>query len=159
MHMNSKIMRYRRGLSTVVVSAILLASISVIGTGLVSWSNTNLNAHKQNLQATFVTNMNKLNERINIENIWFGGITCSPLDKFVNMTMTNSGSIGLNITSIKFVNPSTGQTIQTWDITNGGVRTGETYTYQPDYCWTSGSAFNIVIDTERANIFQTQVTP
>jgi len=146
-----------RGLSTVVVSGILLSAVAMIGTGIISWSQTMLSEHQQNLQSTFDTNINKINEYITIEHTWFGGTTCSPLDKFANVTLTNDGVIGLNITSIKFIDSSNSQTL--WTLTDGGVVPNAVYNFQQNYCWISGSTIDIIIDTDRGNIFRGQVSP
>ena len=86
----------RRALASIVTSAILLSSIAIMGVGLVGWSNSNLMGHQKTLENTFSKNINKLNEHVIFEKVWFGGT--SP-NKFVNVTATNSGDIGLNVTS------------------------------------------------------------
>ena len=86
----------RRALSTVVSSAILISAVAIMGVMLVGWSNTNLFTKQAELESSFSEKINKLNEDITVEKIWFG---TSP--NVVNVTMNNVGTIGLNITRIE----------------------------------------------------------
>ena len=146
----------RLGLSTVVTGAILLTAVAVMGTGLVSWANTNLKFHQQSLESTYSTNVNKLNENLVIENVWFGS---SP-SKFVNITMNNVGSVGLNVTKIQFINTSDNVKLAEFTSFNDQrifqQRSNSTAIY---YSWTSNTPINIVITTARGSIYQTQVMP
>jgi len=63
--------RPKRGLSTVVTTAILLSAVSIMGIYLVGWSNSSLLTQQLNLENSFNDKLNKLNEDIFIENVWF----------------------------------------------------------------------------------------
>jgi len=138
----------RKALSTVVTSAILMAAISIMGVMLVAWSNTNLFTQQMEMESSFNSKMNKLNESILIENIWFG---TSP--NIVNITLNNYGSIGLNVTEIKLVN-TTDSLI--FSITNGGMEPLSDYSIQEPYNWNSGETVDFSIVTSRGNIFTSQ---
>ena len=146
----------RLGLSTVVTGAILLTAVAIMGTGLVSWANTNLRSHQQSLESTYSTNVNKLSENLIIENVWFG----STPSKFVNITMNNVGSVGLNVTKIQFINPSNNAKLAEFtsfkDQRIFQQRSNSTAVY---YSWTSNTPINIIITTARGSIYQTQVMP
>jgi len=71
--------------------------------------------------------INKLNEDIFIENVWFNDDPYT-----VNVTTNNVGGIGLNITQIKLVNSSD---TTVFAITNGGVIPKNTYSFQDTYVW------------------------
>lgn len=146
----------RRALSSIVTSAILLSSIAIMGVGLVGWSNSNLMGHQKTLENTFSKNINKLNEHVIFEKVWFGGT--SP-NKFVNVTATNSGDIGLNVTSIQFINSTTFAEISSTSITDGGISSSQSYSVQIDYEWETGDEFDILLKSNRDNQFRTQVSP
>ena len=138
----------RRGLTTVVTTAILIAAVSVMGVALVGWSNTNLITKQANLESSFNDKMNKLNEDLLVENIWFG---TSP--SIVNMTFNNVGSIGFNVTNVEITN-STDSLF--FSITDGGVSPDEGYSLQETYYWNSGETVDFTITTNRGNLFTFQ---
>ena len=146
----------RLGLSTVVTGAILLTAVAIMGTGLVSWANTNLRSHQQSLESTYSTNVNKLSENLIIENVWFG----STPSKFVNITMNNVGSVGLNVTKIQFINPS--NDIKLTEFTSfkdQRIFQNHSNSTVIFYSWTSNTPFDIAITTARGSIYKTQVMP
>ncbi|MCV0372584.1 MAG: hypothetical protein K5793_03420 [Nitrosarchaeum sp.] len=147
---------HRRALASIVTSVILLSSIAMLGVGLVGWSNSNLLSHQRDLETTFSKNINKLNEHITFEKIWFGGT--SP-NKFVSITITNTGNIGLNVTEIRFVDSDDLTELFSSTIHDGGIAISESYGSEINYDWTSGSAFDILVNTNRDTIFRTQVSP
>ncbi len=147
---------HRRGLASVVTSAILLSSVAILGVGLVGWSNSNLLSHQQNLENTFTQNVNKLNEHVTFEKVWFGGTSPS---KFVNVTVTNTGNVGLNVTSIQFVNSTTLNEISLSTITDGGLINSQSYSTVINYDWTSDAEFDILLKSYRDSQFRTQVSP
>ena len=142
----------RRGLSTVIVTSMLLAATAISGAFIVSWSNSNLLSKQIALEETYSKNINKLNEYIVIESVWFG---TSP-SKYVNVTLTNAGSIGLNYTKISLVNST--KTVNYY-YTNQYILPQKQISKQFTYSWTSGVPITISITTARDRIFQTQVSP
>ncbi|HSD04160.1 MAG TPA: hypothetical protein VLB45_00205 [Nitrosopumilaceae archaeon] len=144
----------KRGLSTVVVSGILIAAVAIMGSAVVSWSNSNMMTRQQSLETTYVTNVNKIKEYLAIENIWFGGTT--PANKFVNMTFSNAGSIGLNITETKLV---TSTSTAEFSYTNGGIFPSKINSTQRTYNWQDDVPIDVIVTTARGSIFRTQVTP
>ena len=149
-HNNSNIFscKKRKALSTVVTSAILMASISIMGVMLVAWSNTNLFNQQMEMESSFNSKMNKLNEGLSIENIWF-----SASSNTFNVTMNNYGYVGLNVTQIKLVN-STDTLIFT--ITDGGMAPSTDYSFNSTYFWNSGETVDFSITTNRGNVITTQ---
>ena len=142
--------RPKRGLSTVVTTAILLSAVSIMGIYLVGWSNSSLLIQQLNLENSFSDKLNKLNEDIFIENVWFND---DPY--FVNITINNVGVIGLNVTQIKLVNSSD---TAIFVITDGGVLPKNTYSFQDTYVWLKNEIIDIYVTTARDRIFTTQVT-
>lgn len=145
----------RRALASIVTSAILLSSIAIMGVGLVGWSNSNLMTHQKTLENTFSKNINKLNEYLVIEKAWFG---TNP-SKYVNVTVTNSGNIGLNVTSIEFINSTTFEKITSVSITDGGISNSQSYSANVTYAWIDDVEFDILVKSDRDNQFRTQVSP
>ncbi|MCH7940520.1 MAG: hypothetical protein IH842_00900 [Thaumarchaeota archaeon] len=142
--------RPKRGLSTVVTTAILLSAVSIMGIYLVGWSNSSLLIQQLNLENSFNDKLNKLNEDIFIENVWFNDDPYT-----VNVTINNVGVIGLNVTQIKLVNSSD---TAIFVITDGGVLPKNTYSFQDTYVWLKNEIIDIYVTTARDRIFTTQVT-
>ena len=142
--------RPKRGLSTVVTTAILLSAVSIMGIYLVGWSNSSLLIQQLNLENSFNDKINKLNEDIFIENVWFNDDPYT-----VNVTINNVGVIGLNVTQIKLVNSSDTTIFAT---TDGGVVPKNTYSFQDTYVWVKNEIIDIYVTTARDRIFTTQVT-
>ncbi len=140
----------KRGLSTVITTAILLTAVSMMGIYLVGWSNSSLINQQIKLENSFNDKINKLNEDIFIENVWFDD---DPY--FINITINNVGVVGLNVTQIKLVNSSD---TSIFAITDGGVVPKNTYSFQDTYVWVKNEIVDIYVTTARDRIFTTQVT-
>jgi len=138
----------KRAIATVVSTAIILAAVSIMGVMLVAWANTNLYTKQVELESSFNTQMNKLNEDLLVENIWFG---TSP--NIVNVTMNNVGSIGFNVTKIEIKNSTS---TMFFTITDGGIDPSEDYSIQETYNWNSGETVDFTIFTNRGNQFTAQ---
>ena len=139
----------RRGLSSVITSAILLTATAIMGSGLVTWSNTSLSSYQTSLSNTFSSNVNKLNEDLAIENVWFGS---NP--KFLNVTTTNTGTIGVNVTQITLKTSTSTTDIQ---YTHSGIMPKHQNSTKITYSWQSGTPIQITITTSRGSTFTTQV--
>lgn len=147
--------RYKRALSTVVTSAILLSAIAVMGTMIVTWANMKLSSQEEALTVTFTDNINKLNEDFIVENVWYDYVLNN-----VNVTITNVGIIGLNVTEIKFTDSSGSGNLVTLSITDGGLLVQKSFNTNVTYSGlTSGDTFNVVVTSERGNIVHKQVLP
>jgi len=146
---------YRRALSTVVTSVILLSAVAIMGTMVVTWANMKLGSQEEALTVTFNKSINKLNEDFIVENVWYDYVLNN-----VNVTITNVGIIGLNVTEIKFTDSSGSGTLVTLSITDGGILVQESFNTNVTYSGlTSGDVFNVVVTSERGNIIQKQVLP
>src|SRR3990172_4478940 len=140
----------RRGLATVVTGAIMLSAVGIMGTTAVSWSNSNLVTHQEILSKSLSDKTNKITEFMTIENVWAGGT--SP-NKFLNVTLTNTGNIGLTVTEIKI----DGITSKVTPITDGELVPGRSYSTIIYYEWNTNDVLNVYVTTERDSIFRTQV--
>jgi len=147
--------RYKRALSTVVTSVILLSAVAIMGTMVVTWANMKLGSQEEALTVTFNKSINRLNEDFIIENVWYDYVLNN-----VNVTITNVGIIGLNVTEIKFTDSSDYSNLATLSITDGGILVQESFNTNVTYSGlTSGDVFNVVVTSERGNIIQKQVLP
>jgi len=138
----------KRAIATVVSTAILLSAVSIMGVMLVGWSNTNLFTKQVELESSFNDKINKLNEDLLVEHIWFG---TSPY--VVNVTVSNVGSIGFNVTEIRIQN-STDTLL--FFYSGGGVPTGGDYSIEESYNWNAGETVDFRITTDRGNLFTAQ---
>ena len=142
----------RSGLSTVVVSMIMLSAVTLMGSGIVSWSNTNLFSHQKDLQNTFSTNVNKINEDLVIENVWFGKTP----QKFLNVTLSNIGNIGVNVTKIQLINSTHNITYEFNDVEIVPQKSGSKIINNQ---WGNNQPVDILVTTQRGSIFRTQASP
>ena len=142
----------RSGLSTVVVSMIMLSAVTLMGSGIVSWSNTNLFSHQKDLQNTFSINVNKINEDLVIENVWFGKTP----QKFLNVTLSNIGNISVNVTKIQLVNSTHNITYEFNDVEIVPQKSGSKIINNQ---WGNNQPVDILVTTERGSIFRTQASP
>ena len=142
-------LKTRRAISSVITSAILLTATTLMGTGMVSWSNTNLSAYTTSLSNTFSNNINSLHENLVIENVWFGN---NP-SKFLDVALTNTGSIGLNVTDIKLTSSVSSLDVPSKII----VFPKHQSVTQILYDWSSNVPITVTITTSRGTIFTSQV--
>src|SRR5437867_5329994 len=101
----------RRALSTVVTTAIMLTAVSVIVTGVVALANTNSRTFETLLVSSSSDKLNKINEMPKIENVFlytgFGSINK------INITVSNVGTVGFNVTKITISSTGNCQTYPT----------------------------------------------
>ncbi len=143
----------RRALATVVSTGILLSAVAIMGSMLTAWSNSIFVNEQNELNTVYAEGVNKLNEFLVIEHVWFGNET-NPQNKFINLTMTNVGNVGLNVTKISLNN-----SIDKTDllITNGGIIRTEDFSTEITYNWTTTDPIQVTITTEKGSIYQTYV--
>jgi hypothetical protein len=63
----------RRGLATIVTTMIILVATVVLGAGVVTWSYSSFKASTSVSTELYSSDINALNEKLVIENVWFGG--------------------------------------------------------------------------------------
>ncbi len=103
----------------------------------------------------FNNNIKKLNVDFVVENVWYDYTLNN-----VNVTITNVGILALNVTEIKFTDPSDWNDLVTKKITDGQILVQRSFNTNVTYPGlTPGDAFNVVVTSERGNIIQKQVLP
>ena len=151
-----KFVQTRRGLSSVVTTAIMLTAVAVIGSAIVSWSNGNLKAFETNLANISSDKTNKINENLLIENVAFCHTTHCPTTNNangINITLTNVGYVGLNVTQIQINGSSF-----SWNLSPPLSLNPQTSSlYQNILPWNSKSLDTITVTTARGTIKTTQV--
>ena len=141
----------RRALATVVSTGILLSAVAIMGSMLVAWSNSIFANEQNEINEVYSEGVNKLNEFLVIENVWFGNETSN---KFINVTMSNVGNIGLNVTKITLDN-----SVDKTDllIVDGGMARNDIFSTEITYNWTTTDPIKITITTEKGTLYQTYV--
>ncbi len=149
---------YTRGLATVVTSAIILSAVSIMGVMMLAYSNTTLLTKQMEIEEVFSTQINKINEDILIENIWFATPSGVMSENHLNATLQNIGILGLNVTTIRVTNVTAGNTTNfDYDYTDMGIIKSATISTNVTYAWQSGDELDILVFTGRGNQFITQV--
>jgi len=152
----------RRGIANVVTSAIILSAVSIMGVMMLAWSQTSIAEQKQEIEDVFNTQMNKINEDLIFENIWFATPSGGMTENHLNVTLGNVGILGLNVTEIQITNVTgTNNTLASTDnFTNGGIVKSGTLSVNATYPWQSGDVLDIIVFTNRGNQFITsEVAP
>ena len=140
----------RRALATVVTTGILLSAVAVMGSMLTAWSNSIFANEQHDIGTAHDEGINKLNEFLVIEHVWFGNNST----KFINMTMSNVGNVGLNVTKITLDN-----SLDRLDLvmTDGGIERNDYKSMKIFYNWTTTDPIKISIITEKGSLYQTYV--
>ncbi len=147
-----------RGLASVVTSGIILSAVSIMGVMLLGWSQTSINDQKQEMNQVYDTRMNKINEDLLYENIWFALPAGVMSANHLNVTVANIGILGLNVTTIQVTNSTgTNNTSIPYSYTDGGIVTGSSLSFNVTYPWQSADNLDIRIFTDRGNQFVSQV--
>lgn len=146
-------LRKRRALATIVTTGILLSAVAIMGSMLTAWSNSIFATEQHEMNTVYAEGVNKLNEFLVIEHVWFGNETDAP-NKFVNLTISNVGNVGLSITKIRLDN-----SIDKTDyfINNGEIARGDYFSTEVNYNWTTTEPIQITLTTEKGSIYQTSV--
>jgi len=147
-----------RGIANVVTHAIILTSVSIMGVMMLGWSQSSIAIQQNEMNEVYNTQMNKINESILFENIWFappGGIM---IDNHLNVTIANIGILGLNVTTIQVTNTTgTNNTAFNYAYQNQGIITGDSLSLNATYAWQSDDELSVRVFTDRGNQFLTQV--
>lgn len=141
----------KRGLSTVITAVILLSATAVMGVAVVSLSSSSIN-QAPSLENTLSEKLNVFKESIFIEHYWLAGPPAY-LSKFVNITVTNIGEVGIRITDMEFVNSYNGTTLASFSVI-GDLKPKETVSFEQGYNWLSETPFDVIVTTARGNSYQ-----
>ena len=156
----NKIGARRRALSTIVTAGIMLSAVAILGSSVIAWSNGNLKTFETALTKTAVNSTNKINENISIENIAFCNNCVSPTT-VINVTLTNTGTVGVKVTKIQINSTSDSYVMGTSLPVNILPQKSYLVAVQlpqspSSVQWHSKSVETITVTTSRGSIFTTQ---
>lgn len=150
--MNLRHVRERRGLATIITSAIMMSAVCVMGSAGVVWSQTSLAAQQSDMTNTASEYMNKLNESLILEYVYCTSDPCNQ----IKVVLTNVGHVGLDVTDITISDKSSGfNKIQS--VTTGQITPDNSLEITiNDSGFSSYSVLDVMVKTNRGNIIQTQ---
>ena len=138
----------RLGFSTVVGAIIMIAAVSILGSIMLIWANSHLNAQQKQIGDYYETTSNSLKETYVIEDVWLYG---SSPNKCVDVTIRNVGSIAIQLKSIAIV-PSSSSSCTASPLNGVILAPKGTYTATVPYNWSTGSTLDISVNTQRGSI-------
>ena len=146
--------RKRRGLATVITSAIMMSAVCMMGSAGVVWSQTSLNSQQIEMANSVDNYSNKLSESMVYEYVYCNNDPCET----IVVVLTNVGHIGLDVSEISISDKTTGfNKIQ--PISNGEIMPdGSIVIPISDPSFSSHSILDVMTITSRGNIIQTQIS-
>ena len=157
-------MQNRRGLSTVVTSAIMITAVAILGTAIVTWSNSNLKVFETSLVNTTSSNTNQINENLSIEQLAFC-INCgtSNSKNVINVTLTNTGTVSVRITGLQINSTTINSYFTASSSLPANILPQKSYLVSAKLpaskTWGSNKPDTITVTTSRGSIFTTQGIP
>ena len=142
--------RKRRALATIVTTGIFLSVVAIMGSMMTAWSNSIFANEKHEINTVYSDGVNKLNEFLVVEHVWFG----QGPPKFLNVTIANVGNVGLNVTKITLDN-----SVNRTDVfyTDGGLIPNDFLSRKINYTWTTTDPIQLTVTTEKGSLYQTFV--
>ena len=146
--------RKRRGLATVITSAIMMSAVCILGSTGVVWSQTSLNSQQVEMANSVDGYINKLNESIVYEYVYCNDDPCGT----INVVLTNVGEIGLDVSKISISDKISGfSKIHT--VSSGMMMPDNSIAVSiTDPSFSSYSVLDVMVETVRGNIIQTQIS-
>jgi hypothetical protein len=131
----------RRGLSTVVTSMLLVTAVSIMGVGLVSWSNSSFATQQLNVANQAASRIDLIRESLVVEDVWFYNAGTK-----ADITIRNTGDLAITINKI-YVNNT--QAYPGSQVITTGNTAKITIDMNPN--WEPGNAQSIWVVTERGS--------
>lgn len=145
----SRSRKRRSGFSTVVGAAIMIAAVSMLGSVMMIWANSNFGAQQRQIGNYYEQTSNMLKETYVIEDVWLNKDVSNNAN-YVNITTRNIGSIAIQIKSIQI---SSGTNSFTWTLSPAvTVLSNQTYQANVPYNWSGKSTLDISVYTQRGSI-------
>jgi len=144
--------RQRRALATIVTSAIMMSAVTMMGSAGVVWSQTSLTAQQVEMADTAVNYMNKLNESLVFEYVYCTSDPCGQ----INVILTNVGHVGLDVSKVTI---STSGFSKIEPVLNGQIMPDHSIAIPiNDAGFSSYNILDVMVETHRGNIIQTQIS-
>lgn len=150
--MNLKHARQRRGLATVITSAIMMSAVCMMGSAGVVWSQSSLLGQQADMTNTASNYISKLDESLIFEYVY---CTSDPCDQ-INAVLTNVGHVGLDVTELTITDKTSGfNKIQ--PVINGQIMPEQSIKVTiNDSSFSSYGVLDVMVKTNRGNIIMTQ---
>ncbi len=146
--------RKRRGLATVVTSAIMMSAVVILGSAGVVWSQTSLNSQQVEMSNSVDGYINKLSESMVYEYVYCSDEPCET----IIVVLTNVGEIGLDVTKISISDKISGFA-KIHPVSSGSIMPDNSIVVSiTDPSFSSYSVFDVMVETARGNIIQTQIS-
>jgi len=144
--------RQRRALATIVTSAIMMSAVTIMGSAGVVWSQSSLTEKQADMADTAVDYMNKLNESLVFEYVY---CTSDPCEQ-INVILTNVGHVGLEVSKVTI---STSGFSKIHPVLNGQIMPDHSIAIPiNDVGFSSYNILDVMVETQRGNIIQTQTS-
>ena len=152
--MNMSQARKRRGIATVITSAIMMSAVAIMGSSGVVWSQSTLTSQQMEMTNSVDNYSNKLSESMMFEYVYCSDDPCGT----IVVVLTNVGDIGLDVTEISISDKISGFN-KIESISNGKIMPdGSIVKTITEPLFSSYSVLDVVITTSRGNIIQTQIS-
>ena len=146
--------RKRRGLATVVTSAIMMSAVVILGSAGVVWSQTSLNSQQVEMSNSVDGYINKLSESMVYEYVYCSDEPCGT----IIVVLTNVGKIGLDVTQISISDKISGFS-KIHSVSNGMIMPDSSVVVSiNDPSFSSYGILDVMAETSRGNIIQTQIS-
>jgi hypothetical protein len=146
--------RKRRGLATVITSAIMMSAVVILGSAGVVWSQTSLNSQQVEMTNSVDGYINKLSESMVYEYVYCSDEPCGT----IIVVLTNVGEIGLDVTKISISDKISGFA-KIHPVSSGSIMPDNSIVVSiTDPSFSSYSVFDVMVETARGNIIQTQIS-
>jgi len=142
--------RQRRALATIITSAIMMSAVTTMGSAGVVWSQSSLTEKQTDMTDTAADYMNKLNESLVFEYVYCSSDPCGQ----INVILTNVGHVGLEVSKVTI---ATSGFSKIHTVLNGQIMPDHSIAIPiNDVGFSSYPILNVVVETNRGNIIQTQ---
>jgi archaellum component FlaF (FlaF/FlaG flagellin family) len=146
--------RKRRGLTTVITSAIMMSAVVILGSAGVVWSQTSLNSQQVEMANSVGDYINKLNESLVYEYVYCSDDPCGT----VIVVLTNVGEVGLDVSQISISDKISGFN-KIHPVSSGSIMPDNSIVVSiNDPSFSSYSVLDVMVETSRGNIIQTQIS-
>ena len=146
--------RKRRGLTTVITSAIMMSAVVILGSAGVVWSQTSLNSQQVEMANSVGDYINKLNESLVYEYVYCSDDPCGT----IIVVLTNVGDVGFDVTKISISDKISGFN-KIHPVSNDSIMPDNSIVVSiNDPSFSSYSVLDVMVETSRGNIIQTQIS-
>jgi len=151
-NMRIKQARQRRALATIITSAIMMSAVTMMGSAGVVWSQSSLIEKQVDMTDTATDYMNKLNESLVFEYVYCSSDPCEQ----INVILTNVGHVGLEVSKVTI---STSGFSKIHPVSNGQIMPDHSIAIPiNDVSFSSYKILDVMVETHRGNIIQTQTS-